>query len=223
MGHQRHEVRELAGLPRCPPLSHRQRLRAGLVHQTQAAHDYAELREFYLRRVLRIFPPYWAAHAVFITSFLAFGAPWLVPISRQTAMTLLALRFTPDTFSYISTAWWYVGLILQLYLVFPLLWAWLRRAGPLQFLAGTGLVTLVARLLTLVVVGRHIELWSMGLLFTNRLFEFAFGMSVAYRLAVNQSALERWVWRMPALAGALACYALGLAASFTVLGSVIAP
>jgi peptidoglycan/LPS O-acetylase OafA/YrhL len=182
-----------------------------------------ELTDFMRRRFWRIFPEYWAAHLFFLICFILFGSPWMAPFSRQMAMSLLGLRFTADTFSYIATAWWYIGLIVQLYLVFPLLWLWLRRKGTAHFLAGAALITLTSRYVTLVLVGAQIELWSMGLLFTNRLFEFALGMGLAHWLARNPSGLDRIACRGWPLAAALAIYALGLALSFTLLGAVAAP
>jgi peptidoglycan/LPS O-acetylase OafA/YrhL len=176
---------------------------------------------FYRRRLFRIFPEYWAAHVIFLITFLIFGTPWMVPASYLTLLSLLGVRSLPETFSYIATAWWYIGLIIQLYLAFPLLWAWLDRFGARSFLIGTAIITAISRLITLIFIGTHIEFWSMGVLFTNRLFEFGFGMALGMALVKDPDWLAGFVRRRWPLAALI--YLVGLVLSLTLLGSVIAP
>lgn len=180
-------------------------------------------RAFYQRRLLRVFPQYWAAHLLFICFALAIGQPAFDLISRQFAMSFLGLRFTVDTFYYISAAWWYIGLILQLYLVFPLLWAWLCRFGLASFWIGTFAITLAARFFGLVVGQWQIELVSMGIFFPTRLFEFTFGMGVAYLLARQPQEVDRTLRSTPAVMASIVVYILGIVLSFTRAGAVMAP
>lgn len=184
-----------------------------------------DLSRFLRRRLLRVFPIYWAAHLFFLLFQALAGQlvnqPMISLLDGRFYMSLAGLRFLPETFFYISPAWWYVWLILQLYLVFPALWAWLRRKGLLHFWLGTAVITLVSRFVFLIIVGSNRAMWSMGMLFTTRLFEFAFGMGLAYWLAQQPNGLERLVQRRWPLAMACLVYLLALALSFTVLGSVV--
>jgi peptidoglycan/LPS O-acetylase OafA/YrhL len=191
-----------------------------LVRRSPFAHS--DWFAFYRRRLGRIFPTYWAAHAFFVVFLIIFGEPHFSPFGGAFIMSLLGLRFTPGTFYAISAAWWYIGLIVQLYLAFPLLWAWLRRKGLRHFWIGTALITLGARFITLIVVQRQVEMWSMGVLFTNRLFEFTFGMGLAYWLARQPDGPEHLLRKGWPLALAFVGYVLSLAFSFTLAGAVVA-
>jgi peptidoglycan/LPS O-acetylase OafA/YrhL len=178
---------------------------------------------FYRRRLWRLLPMYWAAHAVFVGMNALTGQPELSLTDSRFYLSLLTLRVTPDTWFYISPAWWYVWLMVQLYLAFPLLWRWLQRFGPKHFLAGTLLLTLFSRFVTLQLLATNAEMWSMGVLAVTRLVEFTAGMGLAYAWAQRpdpvESLLRRgWVWLVAAFV-----YAVGLACSFTVSGQIVAP
>jgi peptidoglycan/LPS O-acetylase OafA/YrhL len=184
-----------------------------------------DLRQFLRRRLWRVFPIYWAAHFFFLLFQALVGQfvdqPRISLLDGRFYLSLAALRFLPETFFYISPAWWYVWLILQLYMVFPALWAWLRRKGLRHFWIGTIAITLVSRFVLLIIVGSNREIWSMGIFFVTRLFEFTFGMGLAYWLAQQPNGLERlWRKRWPLLVACLS-YPLALALSFTVVGSVV--
>jgi peptidoglycan/LPS O-acetylase OafA/YrhL len=180
-----------------------------------------DLRSFFHRRLLRIYPLYWTGHAFFLLFRALTGEPEISASEGAFYLSLLGIRFTHPLFYYVSPAWWFVGLILQLYLAFPLLWWWLRRKGLRHFWTGTAALTLASRVLFLLVIGRNREMWSMGALFVTRLFEFTFGMGLAYQSVEHPEWLDRlWQRRWPLL---LACmlYALGLVLSFTVIGSIV--
>lgn len=180
------------------------------------------LRQFLRRRLGRVFPLYWAAHLFFLLFHALVGKPEISALDYRFYLSLVGMRFLPETFFYIAPAWWYVGLILQLYLVFPVLWAWLRRRGLLHFWLGTFAITLASRFVLLIIVGSNREMWSMGAFFVTRLFEFTFGMGLAYWLAQQPDGLERlWQRRWP-LVAAFLTYLVALAFSFTVVGSIIA-
>jgi peptidoglycan/LPS O-acetylase OafA/YrhL len=181
-----------------------------------------DLRKFYRKRLWRILPLYWAAHLFFLIFHALTGQPEISVLDCRFYLSLAGCRFLPETFYYISPAWWYVGLILQLYLVFPLLWAWLRRQGLFHFWLGTAAITLISRFVLLIIVAQHREMWSMGAVFVTRLFEFTFGMGLAYWLARQPDGLERlWRKRWP-LGVACLVYLLALALSFTLVGSIVA-
>lgn len=179
--------------------------------------------QFFQRRLWRVFPLYWASHLFFLLSYILVGQPpGIAPLDSRFYLSLAGLRFLPETFFYISPAWWYVWLVLQLYLVFPVLWAWLRRKGLLHFWLGTAAITLVSRFVLLIIVGNNREMWSMGALFVTRLFEFTFGMGLAYWLAQQPDDLERLWQKCWPLVIACLVYPLALALSFTVVGSIVA-
>jgi peptidoglycan/LPS O-acetylase OafA/YrhL len=196
-----------------------------VVRRLSAEHGNINLNwtQFYQRRLWRIFPLYWAGHVLFLVTFvLVRQPPQIAPVDGRFYLSLAAVRFLPETFFYIAPAWWYVGLIWQLYLVFPVLWVWLHRKGLLHFWVGTAAITLVSRYVLLVLVGHHTEMWSMGALFVTRLFEFSFGMGLAYCLARQPDGLERFRQNNRLLLAALPVYLLALALSFTVVGAVFA-
>lgn len=92
------------------------------------------VKSFYRRRLLKIVPPYIAFSLLYLLLFtVEYGAP---PVSGM----LVALA-TGSAYYHL----WFVVLLLQLYLLFPLLQARLARAGR----RGTGPVILVALLLQL--------------------------------------------------------------------------
>ena len=177
---------------------------------------------FFRRRVMRIFPPYWAGHLFFLAMSALVGQPQISLTDGRFYLSLAGARFLPDMIYYIAPAWWYVGLILQLYLLYPLLWMWLRRSGLAHFWIGSGAITLLVRSVMLLALDRDLEMWSMGAVCLTRLFEFTFGMGLAYWLAQRPAGLDQLLRRPWALPAALALYGLGLACSFTRLGQVVA-
>src|ERR1051325_907985 len=79
-------------------------------------------------RVLRLFPMYWLAHVVYLV-FPFQSRP--EPIDYRFVLSFFGDRFYPIDmiFYYFNPALWYFGLLLQLYLAFPLLFRLLQRAG----------------------------------------------------------------------------------------------
>jgi len=90
----------------------------------------------------------------------------------------MGLRFTDSLFFYISPAWWFVWLILQLYLVFPFLFRLLNRFGVKPFLLIAIGFTFLSRLFGLLFSG-SLYFWMTGIFFGTRLAEFCLGMASA--------------------------------------------
>jgi peptidoglycan/LPS O-acetylase OafA/YrhL len=87
---------------------------------------------FFRARAARIYPLWLGAHAVLlVVALLAFAK-----LGPSFVLSAAGIRFLPQTMYAFVPAWWYVGLLLQLYAVVPLLWAALRRFGPWPVLAG---------------------------------------------------------------------------------------
>ncbi|MFN3928818.1 MAG: acyltransferase family protein, partial [Thermoflexus sp.] len=180
-------------------------------------------RAFYLRRFLRLFPLYWVGHFFFLGfNHLAGWRPFSA-LDPRFALSLLGIRFLPEVFHFISPAWWFIVLIMQLYAVFPFLWKALQRTGLLRFWIGMALLTAASRWVGFFLLPVDREMWSRGLLFTSRLAEFALGMGIAWWAAGDVRRIEDLLRTPRAWAGLLALYALGLSLSFTLPGAVVAP
>jgi peptidoglycan/LPS O-acetylase OafA/YrhL/lysophospholipase L1-like esterase len=177
---------------------------------------------FYRRRVLRIFPLWWGAHLVFLPLGIIAGT--LSTGDWRFYADLPALRFLPGMFYYFSPAWWYVGLIVQLYLVFPLLWRVMRRFGPAALVAagcGVGFIALAAG--PFLFHDGYLDAWQRGAFFVTRLPEFVVGIALG-NIYFRQPERVSTVLRSPlALLAGVAAIAAGFALSFTLTGMIVAP
>ena len=132
---------------------------------------------WYRARSLRLYPMYWVAHLVYLLSpFVA----RLEPVDDRIILSLLGLRFIDIqmNFMYLNAAWWYFSMLIQFYLIFPLLFLMARRLGPWWFLLIACAAGFFARYLLLVVWQLN-GLWVLGGFAVCRLPEFALGMSIA--------------------------------------------
>jgi len=178
---------------------------------------------FYRRRMLRIFPLWWGAHLLFLPLGLLM-ANGLSTGDWRFYADLAALRFLPGMFYYFSPAWWYVGLIVQFYLVFPLLWRVLRRFGAGVLLAGgcgAGFVALA--LGPLLFHDSYLDAWQRGAFFVTRLPEFVTGMALGSVYFARPERVVRALRTPAATVAALAAFIAGVALSFTLRGMIVAP
>jgi peptidoglycan/LPS O-acetylase OafA/YrhL len=163
---------------------------------------------WYLKRLLRLFPMYWAAHLVFLISPFVFRPE---PIDYRFLLSFFGDRICPlySIFYYANPAWWFFGLLLELYLVFPILFFTLKRFGVLRFLILCGCITFITRLLLIVLIPVH-WYYVQGAFFGARLGEFALGMALGWYYNDLPAAIGNWVSHavMPII-GAI-CYALGI-------------
>src|SRR5256714_6007660 len=131
---------------------------------------------WYGARFVRLYPMYWVAHLVYLVSpFVA----RLEPVDQRIFLSLLGLRFIDIemNFMYLNAAWWYFSMLIQFYLIFPLLFLAARRLGPWTFfLIASGLGFFV-RYLMLDVNPQH-GFWVLGGFAICRLPEFALGMAL---------------------------------------------
>src|SRR6201987_645688 len=103
---------------------------------------------WYWARFLRLYPMYWVAHLVYLISpFVA----RLEPVDDRIVLSLLGLRFIniEMNFMYLNAAWWYFSMLIQLYLIFPVLFLSARPLGPLLFLIMACAIGLFLRYLLL--------------------------------------------------------------------------
>ncbi|MGH7623070.1 MAG: acyltransferase family protein, partial [Gemmatimonadaceae bacterium] len=187
-----------------------------------APDDTLNRRSFYRRRLLRLFPLYFAMHFVILAGALLVPGNTLSFAGVRTALSLSGVRALPGLFFYISPSWWFVWLILQLYAVYPYLFRALRKLGSVRFFALALAATLVSRAIGLELPrGRYA--WLTGLFFASRLAEFAVGMVLAQMIVARRARANAPPLPSPlAIAAAsLACYALGLVASFTFAGALV--
>ncbi len=132
---------------------------------------------WYRARFLRLYPMYWVAHLVYLLS------PFVVrlePVDSRIILSLLGLRFIDIqmNFMYLNAAWWYFSMLIQFYLIFPLLFWMARRFGPWCFLLIACAAGFFARYLLLVVWPQN-GLWVLGGFAICRLPEFGLGMALA--------------------------------------------
>ena len=163
---------------------------------------------WYRARLLRLFPMYWLAHLVYLVSpFVARPEP----LDYRFVLSLLGDRVYPVDmiFYYINPALWYFGLLLELYLVFPILFRLLQKLGPVWFLVLCGLVTVASRYLLLSVIGAH-GYYVQGAFFAARLWEFAAGMVLGLVYRQRPLLAERRLFAGSALLTGILIYTLGL-------------
>ncbi len=137
---------------------------------------------FYSSRLLRILPLYITIHLIILGFALIVNQPAnLNPFSPRVLLSLLGLRFADSLFFFINPSWWFIWLILQLYLFFPLLFKLLKKTSLPYFILITSGITLLSRLAGLLdlTYSGNLYYWMTGLFFGTRLFEFALGMLLA--------------------------------------------
>jgi len=180
--------------------------------------------KWYAARFVRLYPMYWVAHLVYLVSpFVA----RLEPVDERIILSLLGLRFIniEMNFMYLNAAWWYFAMLIQFYLIFPLLFWAARKLGALTFLLIACALGFFVRYLMLDVYPVH-GLWTLGGFAICRLPEFALGMAlgmwhakstrlreVPVRLgptAQQASRVEWFLLRGPGLIAGIALYPLAL-------------
>lgn len=172
---------------------------------------------FYRRRAARLYPLYIAMHFVILALALLVPATSLTFGSPATLLSAAGLRFLPSLFFAISPSWWFVWLILQLYVVYPLLWRLAGRVGLGPFLVATVLATMASRAIG-IAWSPHRYYWLTGLFFGSRLAEFTAGMAAAMWFARRPAPELR---ALPIGLGAALCYIAGLVASVFLWGALV--
>ncbi|HEX4697235.1 MAG TPA: acyltransferase [Candidatus Udaeobacter sp.] len=163
---------------------------------------------WYRARFLRLYPMYWVAHLVYLVSpFVA----RLEPVDSRIILSLLGLRFIDIqmNFMYLNAAWWYFSMLIQFYLIFPLLFWTARRVGPWWFLIIACAAGFFARYVLLVLWPQN-GLWVLGGFAICRLPEFALGISLAMWHAQSPARIERFLLRGAGFVVGLMLYPLAL-------------
>jgi peptidoglycan/LPS O-acetylase OafA/YrhL len=148
---------------------------------------------WYRARFVRLYPMYWVAHLVYLVSpFVA----RLEPVDDRIVLSLLGLRFIDIqmNFMYLNAAWWYFSMLIQFYLIFPILFAAARHLGAGPFLLVACAAGFFARYILLVVWPQN-GLWVLGGFAVCRLPEFALGMSLAIWHSRSDAHIEWFLLR----------------------------
>ena len=164
--------------------------------------------QWYRARLFRLYPMYWVAHLVYLVSpFVA----RFEQIDSRIVLSLLGLRFVNIgmNFFYLNAAWWYFSMLIQFYLIFPLLFGAARKLGPTTYLLLACAIGFLSRYLMLIVYPQD-GLWILGGFAINRLPEFALGMALAMWHARNPARAERLLLNGAGLLIGLLLYPLAL-------------
>jgi len=163
---------------------------------------------WYRSRFLRLYPMYWVAHLVYLVSpFVA----RFEEIDHRIVLSLLGLRFVDIgmNFFYLNAAWWYFSMLIQFYLLFPLLFWAARKLGPWTFLLMACAVGFFTRYLLLIVFPQD-GMWILGGFAISRLPEFALGMALGLWHSGSSARAERFFLGGTGLAAGLVLYPLAL-------------
>lgn len=162
---------------------------------------------WYRRRLLRLFPIFWLAHLVFLVS------PFVVlhdPIDYRFLLSFFGDRVYPvdKMFFYLVPAWWFLGLLIELYIVYPLLFKLMQRLGWAAYLGLCIALTAGARIVLLRVLKADGD-YIMGAFFACRLWEFATGMALGKLMAEAPDATFRLLLSSKGFLFGVALYCLG--------------
>lgn len=164
---------------------------------------------WYRRRLVRLFPLYWAAHAVILVAAALVRLD--EPLDARLLVSLTGLRLWPieTAWFYFNPSFWYFTLLLQLYAVFPLLWWLVRRSGPLAFAAGILTVTAAVRwqLFAGWAISTH---WAEGGFFAGRMAEFGCGVALGTWHRRDRLATEARLFRPSSVTLGLVLWWLGI-------------
>ncbi|MBD2385317.1 acyltransferase family protein [Cylindrospermum sp. FACHB-282] len=141
-------------------------------------------KKFFLRRFLRIYPLYIVAHILFFITGALVGKYSDMPLDIGFLLSITGLRvFFPKYFWYGPDAFWFVGLILQFYFLFPVLFLLMIKINIKKFLLITFFICAISRLITAGSVDNYVLMLGLA---PNRLAEFCLGMTIAYNTSIDK-------------------------------------
>jgi peptidoglycan/LPS O-acetylase OafA/YrhL len=146
---------------------------------------------WYRARLFRLYPMYWVAHVVYLVSpFVA----RFEKVDGRIVLSLLGLRFIniDMNFFYLNASWWYFSMLIQFYLIFPLLFWGARKLGPSTFLLIACALGFFVRYLMLIPYPQN-GMWVLGGFAICRLPEFALGMALGMWDSRSQDRVERFL------------------------------
>ncbi|MDD1427881.1 acyltransferase [Dolichospermum sp. ST_sed9] len=142
-------------------------------------------KKFFLKRFFRIYPLYILAHIIFLILGFIMGKYEDMPLNIGLLLSITGLRvFFKDYFWYGPDAFWYVGLIIQLYILFPFLFFLIKRIGNVHFLILSVVFCSISRIVTISLPEHYTLMLGLS---PNRLAEFSLGMAIAYSTLMNKN------------------------------------
>jgi peptidoglycan/LPS O-acetylase OafA/YrhL len=168
-------------------------------HSSEKNDRHFSVLQFWRRRTFRLLPLYWLAHILAFLlvlikpDFVPYGKDILTAGGTELCIAIIASLTTLRNliikyYYFLNGAWWYIGLSIQLYLVFPLLVWCGKRWGWSQLLVGSLAFSLIYRsfIIALSLDKLTTDIMLRGALFPSRLFEFVFGIILAISLLQDQ-------------------------------------
>jgi peptidoglycan/LPS O-acetylase OafA/YrhL len=147
-------------------------------------------KEFFLRRVARIYPLYVFSHFIFLITGAIMGKYEDMPFNIGFILSITGLRaFFRDYFWYGPDTFWFIGLIIQLYILFPFLFMLIKITNTTNFLIIIFILTLISRNITCSFSDVDKYNFMLGLA-PNRLAEFSLGIALANNILINQNPLS---------------------------------
>jgi peptidoglycan/LPS O-acetylase OafA/YrhL/lysophospholipase L1-like esterase len=181
--------------------------------------------DFYRSRILRLFPLYIAIHIIVVAfAVLADFPAGFKASSLYVVLSFLGLRFNDALFFFINPSWWFIWLIIQFYLFFPILFKWLQNKKLVYFIGITLLITILSRMAGIfhITYSNNLYFWMTGLFAGTRLFEFSVGMALA-KIISDKSEFKIAIPFKPfgILLISIGIYIFGFVSSWSYLGSLI--
>lgn len=180
---------------------------------------------FLRRRLGKLLPEYWVAHLLFILTYI-FLQIGLNPLDWQTYASFLGLRFLPGVMYYSPTAWWFIGLIFQFYIVFPWLFRLVEGKHGIRnaalLIGGSLAVRTVGLTLFASYNPQLLDWWSRSGLFINRLPDFGAGMVFALLMWRRAELFRRLTTGTAAFAFWMVVWVVGNVASLFLVGMGVA-
>ena len=201
---RRHHPARAAGRGRIHPFQRiRPHLRAG-----KAGPIRAPWTIWYRRRLTRLFPVYWVAHIIFLVS------PFTVlqnHIDYRFLLSFLGDRVYPveKMFFYLVPAWWFMGLLIEIYIFYPFLYKLMERMGWTKYLVLCIVLSTASRYILNDVLQAN-GYYEMGGFFVCRLWEFAAGMVLGKLMADRPDWTLQRLLSWKALLAGIIIYLLGL-------------
>jgi peptidoglycan/LPS O-acetylase OafA/YrhL len=177
------------------------------------------LKEYFTKRVLRLYPMWWGAHAVILVLWVL-GGPY---VGKGFFLSALGVRCIPMTYYAYCESWWFIGLLIQLYILFPLLWNLMCRWGGARLLIVTLVACVAARALGIYSFRNYMDAWFRGAVFITRLPEFVLGMLLASMLQRAPEETDRRLRSGRHLALSLVLYLAGTVLGVFWLGMTLSP
>lgn len=141
-------------------------------------------KKFFARRLLRIYPLYIIAHILFFITGALLNKYADMPLDIGFFLSITGLRvFFPKYFWYGPDAFWFVGLIIQFYFLFPFLFWLLLKFKKVKFFLITFIICGISRLISSELENHYILMLGLA---SNRLAEFCLGMLIGYSTAIDK-------------------------------------